>query len=94
MTFNRFVCQPLLVCAFAYCSSAFAQSGSAACGPLENGYGPYDFRTDRDKLPIVVGRTLHPWLSSSFAGLHQAGRAGTSTTPCVPYPITPTRYCR
>lgn len=68
MTFNRFVCQPLLVCAFAYCSSAFAQSGSAACGPLENGYGPYDFRTDRDKLPIVVGAHFTPMVEQLIRG--------------------------
>ncbi|WP_114971804.1 tetratricopeptide repeat protein [Rhodoferax ferrireducens] len=33
----------------------YAQSGYSACGSLKNGYGPYDYRTDRDKLPIVTG---------------------------------------
>ena len=36
-------------------SPALAQSWNAACGSLANGYGPYDYRTDRDKLPIVLG---------------------------------------
>ena len=31
---------------------AFSQ-GAAACGSLENGYGPYVYRTDTDKLKIV-----------------------------------------
>ncbi len=36
-------------------SSALAQAVSGNCGPLTNGYGPYDYRTDGDKLPIVTG---------------------------------------
>lgn len=32
-------------------SSAHAQE--TACGSFENNYGPYDYRTDRDRLPIV-----------------------------------------
>ena len=35
--------------------SAFAQTEAAGCGSLENGYGPYDYRTDHSKLPIVTG---------------------------------------
>ena len=34
---------------------AFAQTNNSTCGSLQNGYGPYDYRTDRDKLPIVLG---------------------------------------
>lgn len=33
---------------------AMAQTGGGACGDLANGYGPYDARTDQDKLPIVL----------------------------------------
>ena len=33
----------------------YAQSGYSACGSLTNGTGPYDYRTDKDKLPIVTG---------------------------------------
>ena len=32
-----------------------AGADTAGCGSLTNGYGPYDFRSDRDKLPIVTG---------------------------------------
>ena len=27
--------------------------GFSACGPLENGYGPFDYRTQKDKIAIV-----------------------------------------
>ena len=33
--------------------TARAQTGSQACGSLQNHYGPYDYRTDKPKLPIV-----------------------------------------
>lgn len=32
-----------------------AQVAPSTCGSLDNAYGPYDYRTDRDKLPIVEG---------------------------------------
>ena len=34
---------------------AAAQVSASACGALGNPYGPYDYRTDRDKLDIVEG---------------------------------------
>lgn len=37
---------------FGALTSAGADTGS--CGSIANGYGPYDFRHDRDKLPIVT----------------------------------------
>lgn len=33
----------------------FAQAMSPACGSLQASYGPFDYRTDHDKLPIVTG---------------------------------------
>ena len=33
----------------------YAQSGNGACGSIKASIGPYDYRTDRDKLPIVEG---------------------------------------
>lgn len=32
---------------------AAAQGEPSICGSLDNAYGPFDYRTDRDKLPIV-----------------------------------------
>lgn len=47
-----FVVAALLI-AMAASATARAQSGDSSCGPIQNAYGPYDYRTDRDKLPIV-----------------------------------------
>jgi tetratricopeptide (TPR) repeat protein len=40
--------------------SASAQQARNGCGELANAYGPYDYRTDRDKLPIVEGAHFTP----------------------------------
>ena len=47
---------------------AFAQAGSGGCGPLTNGYGPYDYRTDRDKLQIVIGAHFTPEVEALIRG--------------------------
>ena len=51
---NRRSVAALLLAATA-CVSALAQTEAVGCGSLENGYGPYDYRTDHTKLPIVTG---------------------------------------
>ena len=51
---NRRSVAALLLAATA-CVSASAQTEAVGCGSLENGYGPYDYRTDHTKLPIVTG---------------------------------------
>jgi tetratricopeptide (TPR) repeat protein len=38
-----------------FISHAKAEVGDFACGPLQNAYGPFDYRSDKDKLPIVEG---------------------------------------
>lgn len=63
----------LLVVLFSH-SSIFAQTESNGCGPLTNGYGPFDYRTDRDKLPIVTGAHFTPEVESLVRG-------NTSSTP-------------
>jgi hypothetical protein len=49
-------------------SSALAQSGASACGPLAASYGPWDYRTDRDKLPIVLGAHFTPEVEALVRG--------------------------
>lgn len=49
-------------------STCYAQSDSGSCGPLANAYGPYDYRTDRDKLPIVLGAHFTPIVESLVRG--------------------------
>lgn len=45
-----------------------AQVNTSACGPLANGYGPYDYRSDRDKLGIVEGSHFPPVVESLIRG--------------------------
>ena len=54
---------------------AFAQSGSPACGELGNGFGPYDYRTERgENLRLVEGAHFLPYIEALVRGK-------TSTTP-------------
>ena len=65
------VCGALVLC----CSfSSFAQSSDLACGPLDNAYGPFDYRTDRDKLSIVERFHFAPEVESLIRG--KSGRLG------------------
>ena len=61
---------------FALCSGlllvasipAVAQNQIDACGDLQNAYGPYDYRTDRDKLPIVERFHFTPEVETLIRG--------------------------
>ncbi|HAL39729.1 MAG TPA: hypothetical protein DCP03_17135 [Polaromonas sp.] len=48
--------------------SALAQSGALACGELRSGYGPFDYRTDRDKLGIVEQYHFTPEVEALIRG--------------------------
>ena len=52
------------------CSHAFAQSGGENCGRLYSPgqYGPYDFRTDTDKLPRVLDTHFTPEMEALIRG--------------------------
>ena len=47
---------------------ALAQSGNTACGSITNGTGPFDYRTDRDKLPVVTGAHFTPEVEALIRG--------------------------
>ena len=49
-------------------TGAWAQSGVSGCGSLDNAYGPYDYRTDLDKLPIVLGAHFTPAVEALVRG--------------------------
>ena len=51
-----------------FSSGVFAQGGS--CGELRSSgqYGPYDFRKDHDKLPIVLGAHFTPEVETLIRG--------------------------
>ena len=57
-------------------SITFAQTIGASCGELygPGQYGPYDYRTDKDKLPIVLGAHFTPEVEALMRGT-------TSTRP-------------
>lgn len=55
---------------------ASAQEGMTLCGPLANAYGPYDFRNDRDKLPIVVGAHFTPVVEALIRGTTNVSPGG------------------
>ena len=46
----------------------FAQTTQNVCGELGNGYGPYDYRSDRDKLPIVEVAHFTPEVEALIRG--------------------------
>jgi len=45
-----------------------AQSDSWACGELKSGYGPYDYRTDRNKLGVVEEAHFTPAVEALIRG--------------------------
>lgn len=65
---------------FGAASSAIAQADAtgAPCGPLhpEGQYGPYDFRKDKDALPIVLGAHFTPIVEALIAGNRSATPGG------------------
>ena len=56
--------------------SAHAQVPYSSCGPLENGYGPYDARTDHTRLPVVLSYHFTPAIESLIEGTTSASVAG------------------
>ena len=48
--------------------NASGQTANLACGSLQNHYGPYDFRTDKQKLPIVDGAHFTPAVEALLRG--------------------------
>lgn len=73
MSTNRLLVGLCLWC-FAGCNTlAIAQNQdptSSMCGPLYSSgqYGPYDFRHDKDKLPIVIGAHFTPDVEALIRG--------------------------
>lgn len=47
---------------------AFAQPANWSCGSLKAEPGPYDYRTDQDKLPIVVNAHFRPEVEALIRG--------------------------
>lgn len=56
----------LVACVFQV-AVASAQ-GNAACGSLQSGYGPFDYRTDKDKLQVVERYHFTPEVEALLKG--------------------------
>lgn len=48
--------------------SVASAQGVSVCGSLQNGYGPYDYRTDKDKLNVVERYHFTPEVESLLRG--------------------------
>ena len=48
--------------------SAAAQNNAAGCGDLKNGYGPFDYRTNRAQLPVVEEHHFTPEIEALIRG--------------------------
>jgi tetratricopeptide (TPR) repeat protein len=62
----------------AFSSGAHAQATASACGPLSSPaqYGPYDYRNQQDKLPIVEIAHFTPIVESLVRGQNSGVHAG------------------
>jgi tetratricopeptide (TPR) repeat protein len=47
---------------------SFAEVSDFACGSLKNSYGPFDYRSDKDKLDIVEGAHFTPEVENLIRG--------------------------
>lgn len=65
------VCVAMLTLAVAMEAQAQVQAPAALslCGDLRNGYGPFDYRRDKDKLPIVENSHYTPPVQSLVRGV-------------------------
>jgi uncharacterized protein (TIGR02996 family) len=57
------------------CLLAQSAHGAEQCGPLNNGYGPYDYRVDKAHLPVVENNHFAPGVEKLIAG--QNGTIGS-----------------
>lgn len=67
---RQYIASVLLSCVAAAASAQAPVETVSACGPLYSAgqYGPYDFRTDKGKLPIVLGAHFTPEVESLITG--------------------------
>ena len=66
-----------LLVAMTFSAPVWAQLEGMACGSLQNGYGPYDYRTDKPKLPIVDGAHFTPAVEALIRGNTSSVGPGT-----------------
>jgi tetratricopeptide (TPR) repeat protein len=63
------ICQIILLgFEILFMSNAKAEVNDFSCGSLQNAYGPFDYRSDKDKLPIVEGAHFTTEVASLVRG--------------------------
>lgn len=66
---SRFVALAFALCVNAMLvNHAHSQSNPNNCGPIANGYGPFDYRTQRDQLKIVEDFHFKPEVEALIRG--------------------------
>jgi tetratricopeptide (TPR) repeat protein len=65
LAFSRFI---LVGLGLLFISPVKAEVSEYSCGPLRNAYGPYDYRSDKDKLQIVEGAHFTPEVANLVRG--------------------------
>ncbi len=66
--------------AFALPAAAATQAQESACGPLTNHYGPFDYRTQRDKIKVAEDYHFTPEVEALIRG-----KSGTSIAADISY---------
>lgn len=67
-------------------AAAQAQANANACGGLANGYGPYDYLTQKDKLPIVEQYHFTPNVERLVAGKSTLNIGGDLSYTLLAFP--------
>lgn len=65
-----------LLVAMTACTPAWSQLEGLACGALQSSYGPYDYRTDKPKLPVVEGAHFTAAVEALIRGNTSLGPGG------------------
>lgn len=58
----------LAICVFAGPASAQSMEAPTPCGTLANAYGPWDYRRDKERLPIVIENHFTPEVEMLLRG--------------------------
>jgi hypothetical protein len=73
----------------AVCGLGGAQAQVVACGELKNGYGPFDYLSDKDKLPIVEHHHFTPEVEMLVKGSTSVALGGDLNYTLLAFPNHP-----
>jgi hypothetical protein len=73
-------CRVVIGVALALSVAAATQAQESSCGPLTNHYGPFDYRTQRDKIKVAEDYHFTPEVEALIRG-----KSGTSIAADISY---------